>query len=401
MNHEEFHQQIEGKLRDQIEEEEEGGLDKVGGEDTRKQDDMTRPIGNSKEQQTTDSQPTTVNTQASSNQEEPTSQVMTRQGKKRIEKGEEAIGVIKIKRGGKKGGGTGSGSKEAEAELKRREEEEKLERERVEEEQEQERKRREEERVQELVRQELGRRDREKKQEEERRFREKDRRREERRLEEEDRREEREERERQLAEARAGKKRVAGIILSDTDEEGDRQRKAHVHDAKSQAVERMRKRLEEELDAAYEARNRELYDELVEEKRKWELFQAGERGEKESTKSGLKEKDGEMADIGLRDEKVEKRAIRETAKKGEEMMLDNPYARDGTKRFIDPFDGSNWAGRQGAWDDPRATDNKTDFYKSSQSVSGEEVSEVSGTKEEDEVLVEEEILDSMEEVSMA
>ncbi|KAH9813515.1 hypothetical protein DFH28DRAFT_875259, partial [Melampsora americana] len=60
----------------------------------------------------------------------------------------------------------------------------------------------------------------------------------------------------------------------------------------------------------------------------------------------------DMADIGMRNKKIERRAERQTIMRNDDFFLDNPYAHGQSKRFIDPIDGTNWEGRSMAWDDP-------------------------------------------------
>ncbi|KAH9808745.1 hypothetical protein DFH28DRAFT_1099269 [Melampsora americana] len=61
--------------------------------------------------------------------------------------------------------------------------------------------------------------------------------------------------------------------------------------------------------------------------------------------------DEEMADIGIRDSKVEKRAERETARRNDDAYIDNPYAHGAVKAHIDPIDGTDWRGKTTMWDD--------------------------------------------------
>ncbi|EGG10058.1 uncharacterized protein MELLADRAFT_94389 [Melampsora larici-populina 98AG31] len=78
-----------------------------------------------------------------------------------------------------------------------------------------------------------------------------------------------------------------------------------------------------------------------------------------------------MADIGIRNPRIQRLAERDTLRYNDDMFLDNPYALNGTKRFIDPLDGSNWEGRTTRWDDPSRTDTrdeKLEPTKSAQSM---------------------------------
>ncbi|KAH9807448.1 hypothetical protein DFH28DRAFT_915295 [Melampsora americana] len=78
-----------------------------------------------------------------------------------------------------------------------------------------------------------------------------------------------------------------------------------------------------------------------------------------------------MADIGVRNKKVERRAERSTIMRNDDFFLDNPYAHGQSKSFIDPIDGENWEGRSTTWDDPsrgEAKDEKNGVSKASQSI---------------------------------
>ncbi|KAH9810832.1 hypothetical protein DFH28DRAFT_901946 [Melampsora americana] len=78
-----------------------------------------------------------------------------------------------------------------------------------------------------------------------------------------------------------------------------------------------------------------------------------------------------MADIGVRNRKIEKRAERQTVMRRDDLFLDNPYAIGQRKQYIDPIDGTNWEGRGTTWDDPgrgETKEAKQEVSKSSQSV---------------------------------
>ncbi|EGG00595.1 uncharacterized protein MELLADRAFT_67697 [Melampsora larici-populina 98AG31] len=75
-----------------------------------------------------------------------------------------------------------------------------------------------------------------------------------------------------------------------------------------------------------------------------------------------------MADIGIRNPKIERLAERDTLRCYDDMYLDNPYAITGTKSFIYPMDGSNWEGRSSKWDDPSRTDIKEDKNETTKST---------------------------------
>ncbi|EGG06358.1 uncharacterized protein MELLADRAFT_63432 [Melampsora larici-populina 98AG31] len=79
----------------------------------------------------------------------------------------------------------------------------------------------------------------------------------------------------------------------------------------------------------------------------------------------------DMADIGVRNKAIEKRAERNTIKRGDDLYLDNPYAHGQVKQFIDPIDGESWEGRATAWDDPsrgESREEKSEVSKGTQSV---------------------------------
>lgn len=79
----------------------------------------------------------------------------------------------------------------------------------------------------------------------------------------------------------------------------------------------------------------------------------------------------EMADIGVRNTTILRRAERATIRRNDDLFLDNPYAHGQSKAYIDPIDGSNWSGRSMAWDDPsrgETKEEKSEISKSSQSV---------------------------------
>ncbi|KAH9822622.1 hypothetical protein DFH28DRAFT_864893, partial [Melampsora americana] len=85
--------------------------------------------------------------------------------------------------------------------------------------------------------------------------------------------------------------------------------------------------------------------------------------------------DEEMADIGIRDSKVEKRAERETARRNDDAYIDNPYAHGAVKAHIDPIDGTDWRGKTTMWDDVARGDAavearplKTETTRNTQSV---------------------------------
>lgn len=79
----------------------------------------------------------------------------------------------------------------------------------------------------------------------------------------------------------------------------------------------------------------------------------------------------DMAEIGVRNKKVECRAERQTVMRNNDLFLDNPYADGQTKQNINPIDGSNWEGKPTAWDDPTRGETKPgkgDGYRETQSV---------------------------------
>ncbi|KAH9822356.1 hypothetical protein DFH28DRAFT_1078609 [Melampsora americana] len=157
----------------------------------------------------------------------------------------------------------------------------------------------------------------------------------------------------------AGNRVIGGIILDDIVEKA----------ANSQPVEaipesqddRMSKRLDAKIEAEFAAGDRGLYDQLAEEKRNWL------EDETDVPK--------DMADIGVRNKKIERQAERQTVMSNNNLVLDNPYAHGQLKRYIDPIDGSNWESRPTAWDDPSRGESKYDkerseVAKNSQSIRG-------------------------------
>ncbi|EGG02566.1 uncharacterized protein MELLADRAFT_110065 [Melampsora larici-populina 98AG31] len=135
---------------------------------------------------------------------------------------------------------------------------------------------------------------------------------------------------------------LGGIYLDDDTNDANAQSK---ETAPMSMEDRMSQRLDIEIDAAFAANDRKLYDQLV--------------GE-----------DEDMADIGVRNKKIERRAERQTVMRNDDLFLDNPYAYGQSKRNIDPIDGSNWEGKPTAWDDPsrgESKEEKSDSVKNSQS----------------------------------
>ncbi|KAH9808483.1 hypothetical protein DFH28DRAFT_1087684 [Melampsora americana] len=68
----------------------------------------------------------------------------------------------------------------------------------------------------------------------------------------------------------------------------------------------------------------------------------------------------DMADIGVRNPKIERKAERDTLRHNDDVYLDNPYAFGMVKCHIDPIDGSNWEGKTMSWDDPGRGETKGD-----------------------------------------
>lgn len=60
----------------------------------------------------------------------------------------------------------------------------------------------------------------------------------------------------------------------------------------------------------------------------------------------------DMADIGVRNKAILRRADRATIKRNDDLFLGNPYAHGQVKACINPLHGSNWSGRTMTWDDP-------------------------------------------------
>lgn len=84
--------------------------------------------------------------------------------------------------------------------------------------------------------------------------------------------------------------------------------------------------------------------------------------------------DGKMADIGVRDLKVLKRAERETAQRNNDTFFDNPCAFGAVKAIINQVNQVNWEGRKGTWCDAARLEamepksEKVKVMKSTQSV---------------------------------
>ncbi|EGG10220.1 uncharacterized protein MELLADRAFT_60733 [Melampsora larici-populina 98AG31] len=176
------------------------------------------------------------------------------------------------------------------------------------------------------------------------------------------------------SEKEGGNLEVAGIYLDDFNHGAEKDGCADPIPA--QPEDSVSQNLDAQTKLAFEQKNRVLYDKLLNDKRNWlEFLAKGKAGNKiKAVEKGGKDiigEDEDMADIGIRNKAIKRRAERRTMMRNNELFLDNPYAYGQVKMNIDPINGVNWEGRTLAWDDPsrgKSKEVRNEVTKNTQSV---------------------------------